>query len=107
MTRVVVDAGGTGWMTRAWCATREAVAAGLEWVSEDPGAAQDARDACLVRCPVLSECRTWVLAVEGPAAAAGRGGIWAGHSPADRERLWIAARRAQDKSDDTEQGARP
>lgn len=84
---------GPGWMDRAWCSTPEA--AGLSWLAEDAWEADRARAACQTRCPVAATCLAYALDVEAGAGVAGRGGVWGGCMPEEREQAWRERRRAQ------------
>lgn len=54
--------------------------------SQDPAELQQALDLCH-RCPVLAECRDWVLSIP---LHLGPGGVVAGMTPAERERVLLA-----------------
>jgi hypothetical protein len=80
--------GPTRWASRAWCASEPARQSGLVWVSEDPHEASEARAACTQHCPVRWLCLEWALQAEAGMGVSGRGGVWGGLTPTERDELW-------------------
>lgn len=75
----LTEPGGT-WQDSALCAQSDPEA----WFPEKGGSTKEAKAICW-RCPVLAQCREFILRPENDDVA--RFGIWAGLSERDRRRL--------------------
>jgi hypothetical protein len=60
----------------------------MVWISEDPHEASQARAACTQYCLVRSLCLEWALQAEAGMGVSGRGGVWGGLTPTERDELW-------------------